>query len=264
MAAFFGSLGSLFLALCRGLGGFFYLLLDALYWMFVAPFRKKLKSRRQAVFEQMVRVGVRSLPIVCLVLTFVGIILALNMAGILKQFGVTDYLGNIVGVSVVKELGPLLTAIVMSGYIGAAMAAELGTMQVSEEIMALETSGINPVRFLVAPRLAATMIMLPCVTAIADVMGILGGMIVAVGVLKMDWLMYLSRSYESLILSDVFTGLIKAEAFAIVICVIACRQGLATSEGAEGVGKSTTASVVLSVVFIIIVDCILTAVFYFL
>ncbi|MDQ7780819.1 MAG: ABC transporter permease [Planctomycetota bacterium] len=260
---FFGNIGSSFLALCRGLGGFYYLLWDTLRWMVVVPIRGKTKSRRDATFEQMVRVGVRSLPVVCLVLTFVGIILSLNMAEILRRFGVTEFLGNVVGVSIVKELGPLLTAVVMSGYIGAAMAAELGTMRVSEEIMALETSGINPIRFLVVPRLLATMVMLPCVTIVANIMGILGGMIIAVAVLKMDWLLYVARSYESLELSDVFTGLIKAEAFAVVICIIACRQGLTTSEGAEGVGKSTTASVVLSVVFIIVVDCILTALFYF-
>jgi len=246
----------------RRIGGMGFLLSDAAYWTFVAPLRGK-RFRWRATFYQMVRVGVNSIPITCLVLLFLGMILALQMAYVLKALGVTEYVADVVGIAMTRELGPLVTAIVMAGYAGAAIAAELGTMNVSEEILALETSALNPISFLVVPRLVAAMVMIPALTCIANLVGILGGMLIAVLVLDASPWGYLDRTIDAMKNKDIITGLIKSEAFAVVIAVIACFEGLHVSGGAEGVGKSTTRTVVNCIVWVIVVDCLFTAIFYY-
>lgn len=245
-------------------GGMGYLFLDACYWALVAPFQQeKMRIRRGPVYSQMARVGFDSLSVVCVVLLFVGIVLAIQMSYILKTFGVTEYVGSVVGVAMFRELGPLLTGVVMAGYIGAAIAAEIGTMSVSEEIEALTASAINPVRFLVVPRLLATSLMVPCVALIATFVGILGGMLVAWGMLNISPSLYIQKVVEPLVFRDVLTGLFKAWIFGILIALIACYEGLKVDSGAEGVGKATTNAVVYSIVFIIVSDCIFTTIFYF-
>lgn len=245
----------------RKLGGMGYLSKDALRWALIGPWQG-YRFRWQATFFQMVRVGVKSIPITALVLCVVGMILALQMAYVLKTFGVMEKVATVVGIATTRELGPLLTAILLSGYAGAAIAAELGTMKVSEEILALETSALNPIWFLVVPRVTATMVMIPALTAIANLIGILGGMLIGTTVLDMSPAFYWSRTVDALKNKDIITGLLKSEAFAIVISVIACYQGLNVEGGAEGVGKATTSTVVNCIVSIIIVDCLFTAVFY--
>ncbi len=247
----------------RYVGGIGWLLADSLYYMVLAPFGdRKIKMRPQPVFEQMARVGFSSLPVVCLVLFFVGIVLALQMAYILRKFGVSQYVGSVVGVSMFRELGPLLTAVVMSGYAGAAIAAELGTMAVSEEIAALRASAIDPVRFLVVPRLLATVLMVPCVTMIGDFVGLLGGMGIAYGVMNIAPDLFIQKMLELMVVKDVLTGMFKSVVFAALIALIACHEGLSVDSGAEGVGKATTRSVVLAIVMIIAADCAFTALFY--
>jgi len=261
MREFAQSIGRGGLEAVRKIGGMGYLLVDAMRWAFIGPWQG-YRFRWHATFFQMVRVGVRSIPITALVLAVVGVILALQMAYVLKTFGVMQYVATVVGIATTRELGPLLTAILLSGYAGAAIAAELGTMKVSEEILALETSALNPIWFLVVPRIAATMVMIPALTAIANLVGILGGMFIGTTVLDMSPGFYIDRTIESLTNRDILTGLLKSEAFAVVISVIACYQGLNVEGGAEGVGKATTQTVVHCIVSIIIVDCIFTAVFY--
>ena len=245
----------------RKLGGMGYLLLDAFRWAFIGPWQG-YRFRWGATFFQMVRVGVRSIPITSLVLAVVGMILALQMAYVLKTFGVMEYVATVVGIATVRELGPLLTAILLSGYAGAAIAAELGTMKVNEEILALETSALNPIWFLVVPRVVATIVMIPALTAIANVIGILGGMFIGTAVLDMSPGFYVDKTIDALTNKDIITGLLKSEAFAVVISTIACYQGLSVEGGAEEVGNATTSTVVNCIVSIIIVDCIFTAVFY--
>jgi len=245
----------------RKLGGMGYLLLDAFRWAFIGPWQG-YRLRWGATFFQMVRVGVRSIPITSLVLAVVGMILALQMAYVLKTFGVMEYVATVVGIATVRELGPLLTAILLSGYAGAAIAAELGTMKVNEEILALETSALNPIWFLVVPRVVATIVMIPALTAIANVIGILGGMFIGTAVLDMSPGFYVDKTIDALTNKDIITGLLKSEAFAVVISTIACYQGLSVEGGAEEVGNATTSTVVNCIVSIIIVDCIFTAVFY--
>jgi len=223
----------------------------------------KRKLRLKASIEQMVRVGFNAIPVVFLVLLFIGIILALQFAYVLKKFGVTEYIATVVGIGIIRELGPLITALVMTGFAGASIAAELGTMKVSEEILALETSALNPTAFLVVPRLIAVMVMILCLTILSNIVAILGGFFIGTVVLKINPHVYMAKTLEYLVNKDLITGLIKAETFAIIIGLVSCYEGLNVSGGAEGVGKATTASVVLSIVFIVIADCILTTLFYY-
>lgn len=245
-------------------GGMGLLFRDSMLWMVRIPFAKGTPvMRREPAFTQLARVGVSSLGIVFLVVFFVGMILALQMAYILKKFGAIEATATIVSIGMVRELSPLLTSIVMSGFVGASIAAEIGTMNVAEEILALECSALDPVRFLVVPRLFATMIMIPIVTVMANVVGIAGGWVVATQILGMSSDLYVKKAIDALVLRDLVTGLIKVEAFAILIGLVACYEGLSVSGGAEGVGKATTNSVVFSIVSIIVTDCFFTAVFYF-
>ncbi len=244
------------------MGGMGLLLRDSLYWAVIAPWRG-YSFRWKATFYQMARFGFHSIPITALVLLFVGMILAFQMARVLETLGFMDWVADIVGVAMTRELGPLLTAIVMSGFGGAAIAAELGTMNVSEEIMALETSALEPRWFLVMPRALGMMIMLPCLTVIANLVGIAGGLLISSTVLDIGARKYMSRTVDAMMLQDIITGLIKSEAFAIVIAMTACYEGLGASGGAEGVSKATTRAVVNCIVLIIAVDCAFTALFFY-
>lgn len=248
----------------RYIGGIGYLVLDIGYFIFIAPFGpRKLKIRTGPIYTQMARVGYSSLGVVTVVLLFMGMVLALQMAYILKKFGVTEYVGAVVGVGMFRELGPLITCIVMSGYIGAAIAAELGTMAVSEELEALTAGAVHPVRFLVVPRFIATTVMVPCVTMIGNFVGILGGMFIAYKVLKISPALYVQKMMEPMVVKDILTGVFKSWVFAAIIALIACFEGMRVESGAEGVGQATTKSIVLSIVMIIISDCALTTFFYF-
>jgi len=206
---------------------------------------------------------VRSFGITSLVIFFVGMILAFQMAYVLKALGVVEYVANIIGVAMVREMGPLLVGMVMTGFTGAAIAAEIGTMVVSEEVLALETAALHPVNFLVAPRLLAAMVMMPLITLVAEYIGVAGGFAVGHFLLGMDGSFYLQRTIDSLKLRDFFTGLVKAETFGVLITMIACHEGLRVKGGAMGVGRATTNAVVRSVVAIIVSDLFFTAFFYF-
>ncbi len=234
---------------------------QALYWLIVAPFRG-YRIRWRSTVEQMVRFGVNSVPIASMIAFFVGLILGMQAAYQLKPFGVTIYMANLVGVSVTRELGPMLTAIVIAGRSGSAIAAEIGTMKVSEEIDALYTMGINPVHFLVVPRLLAMLIMLPCLTIIADAIGILGGAFVGIFWEGLDAARYFHQTAGALVLKDLFTGLFKSGVFALLVTILGCHHGFSVKGGAEGVGARTTASVVSSIFMIITADVLFTALFY--
>jgi len=227
----------------------------------LGPFRGERMRLRETV-KQSVRAGVNSLPLVALICFLVGMIMALQSAYQLRQLGALDLVASLVSISMTRELAPLLTAIVVAGRFGSAIAAELGTMQVSQEIDALTVMGIDPVSFLVVPRLVALVIVLPCLTVFADVIGILGGQAVAVGVLEIGADRYVALTLDSLVLEDIYTGLVKAVAFAAIIGLVGCHQGLTTRGGAEEVGRATTTSVVRSIVLVIGADLFVTAVFF--
>jgi len=238
------------------------LFFDTLYWLVVGPFKNKF-VKKEGIFGQMVFVGIGSLLIAIFVAFFTGIVIAMQSAYQLSRFGANIYVAPMVAVSIARELGPVLTALVVAGRVGAAIAAELGTMKVTEQIEALETMALNPVRYLVVPRFLALLVMLPCLTIIADIMGIFGGFLVGVFNLKLDPYRYITFSFQFMQWKDVYTGLIKSVVFAVIISMIGCYMGLKTKGGAEGVGKSTTLSVVTSFILIILFDCLLTGFFYF-
>ena len=226
-----------------------------------APFTAK-GFRWPETFRQMVRIGVESLPIVFLIAGSVGMIVALQAATQLRRVGATIYVADLVGVSLTRELGPLMTAIIIAGRSGSAIAAELGTMKVSEEVDALVAMGLDPVEYLALPRILAMAIMLPCLTTLADVVGILGGVVVAWVSLGIPVGNYLEQTLKALMLKDLFSGLIKSGVFAVIIAGVGCYQGFQVEGGAEGVGRRTTASVVASIFLIIAADLVFTLIFY--
>jgi phospholipid/cholesterol/gamma-HCH transport system permease protein len=210
------------------------------------------------------RVGVKAIPIVALVLFCIGAILALQMAPILREYGKVDSVADVISVAIFRELGPLVSAIVLTGFAGASIAAEMGTMVVSEEIEALEAHAINPVRFLVVPRVLATTVMMICIAILGDTAGIVGGLSVSGAFLGIGHQQYVTHTFDILKLMDFFTGLVKAGVFGSLIAGLACHLGLGVTGGAQGVGSATTKTVVYTIVALITVDLLFTAVFYYL
>lgn len=247
------------------IGGLGFLLLDTAKSIHRALIAKRGRRMGWAnLWSQMNRVGVKAIPIVSLVLFCIGAILALQMHPTLKSFGVSQLIPNINAVAIFRELGPLVSAVVLTGFAGASIAAEIGTMVVSEEIEALEAQAINPIRFLVVPRVLATAVMMVCVALVGDVMGTLGGLVVCQAFLGMSWRMYMVHTFQMLQIQDFATGLIKAGVFGMLISSLACYLGLTVTGGAEGVGVATTRTVVLTIVALIVVDLLFTAAFFFL
>jgi phospholipid/cholesterol/gamma-HCH transport system permease protein len=252
-------------AVIEFIGGLSYLLLDALLTIPSALLSKR--GRRlgwQNLWAQMDRVGVKSIPIVALVLFCIGAILALQMAPILREYGKVDSVADVISVAIFRELGPLVSAIVLTGFAGASIAAEVGTMVVSEEIEALEAHAINPTRFLVVPRVLATTVMMVCIAIVGDTAGIVGGLTVAQAFLGIGHQQYVAHTFDILQLRDFITGLVKAGVFGSLISGLACYLGLSVTGGAQGVGNATTRTVVFTIVALITVDLIFTAVFYYL
>jgi phospholipid/cholesterol/gamma-HCH transport system permease protein len=235
---------------------------DTFYWTLISPFRGK-PIRLKASVSEMVKAGYNAVPIVAVISFFVGMILALQSAYQLKKVGALIYVANLVGVSLTRELSPILVAIIVAGRSGSAFAAEIGSMKAAEEIDALRTMGINPVRFLVVPKIVALMVMVPALTAISDIIGIFGGFMLSVGVLEIHPFNYYLQTVNALLVKDVLTGLIKAWAFGIIITVVGAYQGFKVEGGAEEVGRRTTASVVASIFLVIIFDLFFTTLFYY-
>ena len=190
------------------------------------------------------------------------LILAIQMEPPLATFGQTDKIANIIGVAVFRELGPLISAIVLTGFAGAAIAAELGTMVVGEEIEALEAQALNPIRFLAVPRVIATVISLVLLTIIGDVVAIVTAGIVSIEMLGVPYELYKANTLEQVAFADFTTGLLKAAVFGLILASIACYNGFKVSGGAAGVGKATTDTVVQTVVTIVIADLMFTAIFF--
>jgi phospholipid/cholesterol/gamma-HCH transport system permease protein len=241
------------------IGGLGLLAADAFSGLARGALRRKTWA---ATAAQMVRVGVRSLGIVVIVQAFIGVILTLQMAPTLRNYGQLDRVADIVGISLVRELGPLITAIVLSGFAGASIAAELGTMVVAEEIEAMRAMALDPVRYLVGPRVLATVVMTVCLAVVADVVGVLGGMITSWQALGIAPGVYQAGTIDAVTVLAFATGLIKAGIFGLLISLIACFEGLRVVGGAEGVGRATTRTVVFSIVSLIGADCLFTAIFY--
>ena len=235
---------------------------DIFYWTLLAPFKGK-KIRFKASVSEMVKTGYHSVPIVAVISFFVGVILALQAAYQLRRFGALIYVANLVGVSITRELGPILTAIIVAGRSGSAFAAEIGSMKAAEEIDALISMGINPVRFLIVPKLIALMVMLPSLTLFSDAIGLLGGFLLSVTALEIHPYNYFQQTINALLIKDLLTGLTKAWAFSVVITMVGAYEGFKVEGGAEEVGRRTTASVVSSIFLVIVFDFIFTTLFYY-
>jgi phospholipid/cholesterol/gamma-HCH transport system permease protein len=220
------------------------------------------KMKIRLVLEQMVKIGVDSLPIALTSATFVGMVFAVQVATEFVKFGASKYVGGIMGIAVARELAPALTGVVIASRVAASIAAEIGTMQVTEQIDALNAFGSNPVKYLVIPRFIACTLMLPLLTVLADVLCFLGGYFVSVYLVKINAVDYLNSAQQLLKLNDIYGGIFKSLIFGMIISIIACYKGLATKGGAKGVGESTTSSVVTSLITLFITNYFLSVLLF--
>jgi phospholipid/cholesterol/gamma-HCH transport system permease protein len=219
--------------------------------------------RLSALFSQMVSIGVASMPTVGLANFLLGVVLAIQGAGQFQKLGATDLVASLVAFSVLREIGPLITAVIVIGRSGSAITAELGTMKVAEEIEALNVMGIDPIKFLVVPRLLSMIFMMPVLTVLGEGMGLFAGWLISVTSLHLDPIFYVSNSIVAVDQKDLFTGLLKALVFGAVVGTVGCYYGIQVEGGAEGVGKATTKSVVTSLTSMLFADALLTALVYF-
>jgi len=242
------------------LGGLTQLLGRAFVHAFTSPLKRSLGFQRAC--HQAMIIGVQAIPVVSFITFFIGIIMALQGAYELKRFGAIQLVADTVAISITRELGPLVTAIVVIGRSGSAFAAEIGTMKVTEELDALETMALHPIAFLVTPKLLAMLVMMPCLTIWADFMGVLGGSVFGVIGAEYTFSSYFIATRDALFMRDIITGLVKSIVFGLVITGVGCQEGFTTGAGSEQVGRSTTAAVVTSIFLIVVVDLVFTAIFY--
>ena len=227
----------------------------------LAALHKPSRVRWSNVPGLVERLGADGVPIVCMIAFLVGLVTAFQAAAQLHEFGADLLIADLVGLSITRELGPLMTAIIVAGRCGASIAAEIGTMRVSEEVDALQTMGICPHGFLVLPRILALLLVTPMLTLLADVVGLLGGLLIATFTLDIPPVGFMIELRSAIGPMDIVGGLIKAVFFGGTVALIACERGLATRGGAEGVGRSTTSAVVTSLFHLIALDALLTIVF---
>lgn len=237
------------------MGEYALLVRDTVYELVRGP----LDGRR--LLYELEHLGVRSLSIVTITAVFTGMVLALQTAYALSQFGAKLFIAEVVSLSVVRELGPVLTALMVAGRVGSGIAAEIGSMVVTDQVDAIRTLGASPVRKIVVPKVLAVVMMLPCLTVLADAIGILGGLVIALLELDVSAAFYLAHVKERLVISDVMSGVGKAAFFGFLIATIGCYIGLKTSGGADGVGRATTRTAVFASLSVLISDLFLTKLF---
>ena len=241
-------------------GGLAEISAQALRLLVLSPL-KRSRMLQRAIHEAMA-IGVGAIPIVSLIAFFVGVIIALQGAYELQRIGAMQLVASLVAISITRELGPLITAIVVIGRSGSAFAAEIGTMRVTEELDALKTMALDPVAFLVVPKFLAMGVMLPCLAIWADLMGVLGGSLFGVAGGGFTFGGYMLATRDALLLRDITSGVVKSLVFGMVITAVGCHEGFATGSGAEEVGRSTTSAVVISILLVILIDLVFTALFY--
>ncbi len=247
------TIGSRTSKILKEMGAVMIFLTQTLRWTFSAPFYIK------NLLKQMEQIGVNSVPVVLTTAISTGMVLALQSYTGFKRFGAESLIGAVVSLSMTRELGPVLTGLMVAGRAGAAMAAELGTMRVTEQIDALQTLATNPMKYLVVPRFLASTIMMFFLSALGMYVGIVGGYFVGVKVLGTNPVTYINQSINNTEVQDIWYGLIKSTVFGAVVGLIGCYKGFNTEGGAEGVGKATTGAVVVSCMLILILDYFLSA-----
>lgn len=228
---------------------------------FAASLRNPRRMRVISLVNQIEQTGLNAVPIVCLLSFLIGVVLAFQGADQLRRFGAEIFTVNLLALSVLREIGVLLTAIMLAGRSGSAFTAQIGTMQVNEEVDALRTLGLDPIEVLVLPRINALLITLPILTFLSDVMGILGGALMAVAVLDLTFGQFFRQLEEAITLTHFLVGMVKAPVFAYIIAIVGCYEGLRVSGSAESVGKMTTKSVVESIFLVIIADALFSILF---
>ena len=256
MIDFVQSLGASVIALLRMIGSMIIFIALSLRWGLVPPFYGK------QILRQLIDIGYYSLPVVGLTTLFSGMVLALQSYTGFARFSAEDTVATVVVLSVTRELGPVLAGLMVAGRVGASIAAEIGTMRVTDQIDALDTLSTRPMQYLVGPRLIAGTICLPILVLMGDIIGVFGGYLVGVYRLGFNSSVYLSRTLEFLEFSDVLLGLIKAAIFGFIIALMGCYHGYHSGRGAEGVGKATTNAVVSASILILIANYAVTALFF--
>lgn len=248
----FDRIGRFFIALFEQTGIWF----QMLWWTTRSTFRRPLGLTEWV--RQMVRLGIDSIPVVILTTMFTGMVLALQTFNGFQRVHAENFVGSVVALAIVRELSPVLVGLMVTGRVGSSMAAEIGTMRVTEQIDALETLATDPVHYLFVPRVVAGIVMLPLLTVLGDALGILGGYIVAVNLMGANPVIYEQNTYQFLELNDLWSGLIKAAVFGLLLTLTGCVRGYFTSGGAEGVGRATTSAVVTASLLILLSDFFLT------
>ena len=253
MTRFLEAIGRVLLRVFDEVGNFFSMLGRVVFWAARPPYDIA------ELLRQMVRVGFDSIPVVFVTTLFTGMVLALQTFNGFARFHAQNLVGSVVALSLTRELSPVLTALMVTGRVGSAMAAELGTMRVTEQIDALTALGTEPVQYLMVPRVTASVVMMPLLVIMGDAVGIYGGYFVAVQLLGANPVAYVDNSFQYLhVREDVVSGVIKAAVFGLVFSLIACIRGYLTSGGAEGVGRATTRAVVAGSLTVLVVDFFLT------
>ncbi len=247
------NLGKYTLTSINGVGVAGLLFVEACVFACIPPFRWKL------LFKQMEFIGNKSVWITLLTGVFTGLVMTLQSYFALRQFSSETIVGGMVAVSMIRELGPVLTALMVNARAGSAIAAEIGTMRVTEQIDALQSLAVNPIQYLITPRIIAGVVMLPVLTSIANMMGVFGSYILAVGLLDVDSGIFMAKIRDFVVIRDIIGSMLKAALFGVVLTFIGCYKGYHASNGAEGVGKATTEAVSFSAVFILLSDYIFTS-----
>jgi len=253
---FFEILGRFIIKTIEEMGQLMLLVVNSFIWTFRPPLRIR------AIFKQMEFVGVKSLFVVILTGAFTGAVMTIQIFYGFSMFGAESLVSPTLAIAMARELGPVLTALMVTGRAGSAIAAELGTMRVTEQIDALYVMAANPIKFLVVPRIIAGVFMLPILTVVANLMGVLGGYLVGVILLDINASIFIGNIVEFLNPSDIFNGLIKSAVFGFILTLIGCYKGFYTTGGAEGVGRATTESVVMASILILASDYIMTAIMF--
>lgn len=256
MNRFFERVGLFFIRFFEETGRWFLMLWRTITWSVRPPFELREWLR------QMVRVGVDSIPVVVLTTMFTGMVMALQTFAGFERVHATDFVASVVSLSMLRELSPVLVGLMVTGRVGSSMAAEIGTMRVTEQIDALEALATEPVHYLVVPRVIAGVVMLPFLVILGDGLGIYGGYLVAVQLLGANPVVYSQRTFQFLELNDLWSGLIKAAVFGLILTLTGCVRGYYTRGGAEGVGRATTTAVVSASLIILLSDFFLTKILF--
>jgi phospholipid/cholesterol/gamma-HCH transport system permease protein len=252
MIRLFERLGLFFLILFEQVGVWFQMLWRTVRWTFRPPFEIR------EWFRQMVRLGIDSIPVVVLTTMFTGMVMALQTFNGFQRVHAENFVGSVVALAMVRELSPVLVGLMVTGRVGSSMAAEIGTMRVTEQIDALEALATEPIQYLFVPRVIAGITMLPLLTLLGDALGIYGGYLVAVRLMGANPVLYDENTYKFLEMNDIWTGIVKAAVFGLILTLTGCVKGYFTRGGAEGVGRATTGAVVTASLVILLSDFFLT------